>query len=39
MKKTKSPHIKKVEKIHGKDCFTKWGKLGGNPALLKRRRQ
>ena len=27
-----------VKKKYGKDAFKKWGKLGGNPVLLKNRR-
>ena len=27
-----------VKKKHGKDAYKKWGKLGGNPVLLKARR-
>jgi len=29
---------RKMRREHGKDCFKKWGKKGGNPVLLKQRR-
>lgn len=29
----------KVKRKYGKDIFEKWGKKGGNPALLKPRRK
>ena len=41
--KSKSPNkyklrTRRVMRKYGKDAFKKWGKLGGNPVLLKHRR-
>lgn len=29
---------RRMRKKHGANCFKDWGKLGGNPILLKQRR-
>ncbi len=33
----KLEHAKIIKELHGEDCFKKWGKLGGNPILLKQK--
>ncbi len=29
----------KTKRIYGQDCFKEWGKLGGNPILLKAKKR